>query len=173
MSKISPERAKLQNRSWFAVVMAYQTCMRQYGRMLATFKLSVAQFEVLSAIDELQEAATPATIARRLLVTKGNISGLLRRLGDQDLITLLPNPGDGRSLHCRLSPRAAALVAKAQTAAGAFIHAQLAPFSDAQLADTQTQMTRMRLHLEQIDLKQLVALASTQSVASKSKANRQ
>lgn len=150
-------RSQLQTRSWFAVVLAYQSCERQYARLLDGFGLSIAQFEVLNAIDELGDRATPALIAQRLLVTKGNVTGLLRRLGESGLVRMAPNPDDGRSMLCRLGPGVAATLAAARRAGAAFIAEQLAPFSDAQLTATEVQMTRMRHHLEQIDTGRLVA----------------
>lgn len=152
-------RTSLQTRSWFSVVLAYQSCERQYARLLAGFGFTIAQFEVLNAIDELGGRATPALIAQRLLVTKGNVTGLVKRLGDSGLVRVAPNPDDGRSQLCRLGPGVAATLAAARRACAAFIAEQLAPFTDAQLTTTEVQMTRMRQHLEQIDTDRLVARA--------------
>lgn len=152
-------RCSLETRSWFSVVLAYQACERQYARLLAGFGLTIAQFEVLGAIEELADQATPAQIAQRLLVTKGNITGLLKRLAEQGLVHLQPNPRDGRSFLCRLPPDALSRVQQARIASKAFIACQLAPFSDAQLTATEMQMHVMRKHLEQIDTNQLVAQA--------------
>jgi MarR family transcriptional regulator, organic hydroperoxide resistance regulator len=164
MSKATAERSiqtrtALATRSWFAVVTAYQTCERQYGRVIAGFGLTIPQFEVLSAIAELGARATPVLIAQRMLVTKGNITGLLKRLSDQGLIRLLANPDDGRSQLCLLTGAASKTLAVAQQASAAFIAEQLAPFSDAELISTEAQMIRMRLHLEQIDTDALVMQA--------------
>lgn len=150
-------RTRLQARSWFSVVLAYQACERQYARLLAGFGFTIAQYEVLNAVDELGDRATPALIAQRLLVTKGNISGLLRRLGDHQLIGLTPNPDDGRSQLCRLGPGVASRLADARRAGAAFIAEQLSPFSDDQLVATELQMTRMRQHLEAMDTDRLAA----------------
>lgn len=159
MATDNPARAHLQARSWFSVVLAYQACERQYGRLLAGLGFTIAQFEVLNAVDELGDRATPARIAQRLLVTKGNISGLLKRLGGSDLIRVSPNPDDGRSQLCQLGPRVAPRLAAARRASAAFIAQQLSPFSDDQLTTTELQMTQMRQHLEAMDTEQLAATA--------------
>jgi MarR family transcriptional regulator, organic hydroperoxide resistance regulator len=157
MAVDSDSRASLQTRSWFAVVLAYQTCERQYARLLDGFGFTIAQFDVLSAIEELGDRATPVLIAQRLLVTKGNISGLLKRLAENGLIRLTPNPADGRSQLCRLGAGVAPTLTAAKRASAAFIAEQLSPFSDAQLTATEVQMTRMRQHLESMDTDRLVA----------------
>lgn len=150
-------RAHLQARSWFTVVNAYQTCERQYSKLLAGFGLSIAQFEVLNAIDELGERATPAQIAQRLLVTKGNITGLLKRLSEQQLVEVSPNPEDGRSQRCRLASGVTERLAMARRAGAAFIAEQLAPFTDEQLQQTEAQMKRMHEQLRSMDIDRLLA----------------
>lgn len=167
MSTQTDPRSTLATRSWFAVVLAYQSCERQYGRMLAEFDLTIAQYDVLSAIAEAQPDATPAVIAKRLLVTKGNITGLLKRLNDQGWTRMQANPKDGRSMLCQLSPEAAERLAAAQQASAAFIAAQLAPFTDLQLRDIESQMTRMRLHLEQLDTQALAKPALDSVISAK------
>ncbi len=53
-----PERSKLQTRSWFAVVSAYQECHRRYARLLDAFGLTVTQFDVLLAVRRLGPRAS-------------------------------------------------------------------------------------------------------------------
>lgn len=151
MSQVD-ERVRLQTRSWFSVVRAYQACERQYARLLEQFALTIPQFDVLSAIDELGDEATPARIAERLVVTKGNITGLLKRLTDQRLVLMSPNPVDGRSQRCRLGSGVAARLAAARQAAAVFVNQQLAPFSDDELKATEVQMARMCESLERMDV---------------------
>lgn len=150
-------RSRLQTRSWFAVVRAYQTCERQYALLLRHFNMTIAQFDMLTAIEELGEAATPARIANRLLVTKGNITGLLKRLGDQGLLVVKPHPEDRRSQLCRLAPGVGAKLALVKDAAARFISQQLAPFSDDELLATEGRMHRMQQALEQMDIPTIAA----------------
>ena len=63
-----PQRMKLQASSWFAVVRAYQECNRRYSQLLAGFDLTIPQFDVMNAIRNLGEQATPKAIADRLVV---------------------------------------------------------------------------------------------------------
>lgn len=144
-------RARLQATSWFAVVRAYQECTRQYSRMLAAFGLTIPQFDVLSAILALGDAATPKAIAAELLVTRGNITGVLHRLQSQDLVRTEPHDQDGRSFICHLTPQGQALLAEARRAAALFIEQQLAPFDESQLRQTEQTMQQMQAHLSTLD----------------------
>jgi DNA-binding MarR family transcriptional regulator len=148
---IDPNRGRLQTRSWFAVVGAYQECHRRYARLLAAHGLTVTQFDALLAVGRLGEAATPAAIAEMLVVTRGNLSGVFDRLRGRDLITIRPSEQDRRSYTVSLTAAGEHALAGAQRAAAAFIDRQLAPFDDDELRQTEAIMNRMRDHLLTLD----------------------
>jgi len=145
------QRRKLQAASWLAVVRAYQECTRRYGQLLRGFDLTIPQFDVMNAIRQLADEATPRAIADELLVTRGNITGVLHRLQERSLITTRHNEQDGRSIVCSLTSDGQVLMDKARSAAAVFIETQLGPFDDATLRQTEDQMNRMRSHLQTID----------------------
>lgn len=144
-------RQKLQASAWLAVVRAYQECNRRYAQMLQSFDLTVAQFDVMNTIHTLADHAVPKAIADQLLVTRGNITGVLRRLQDRGLVTTREHARDARSFVCDLTPDGERLFLDARAAAARFVAEQLAPFTDAELRDTERQMKRMRAHLQTID----------------------
>jgi DNA-binding MarR family transcriptional regulator len=153
-------RRNLEAESWLAVVHAYQSCTRRYAQMLEHFELTIPQLDVMSAVRGLGDDATPRAIAEHLLVTKGNVTGLIARLESGGLLGRRPHPTDGRSFVCELTPNGRTLFQLARAAAARFITEQLAPFSDRQLADTRDQMTRMRAHLDAIDPHAIAAHSS-------------
>lgn len=150
-------RYKLEQTSWLAVVQAYQVCTRQYTRLLAAYDLTVAQFDAMARINELhteQQPVTPHKIADAMLVTRGNLTGLLKRLCERGLVQTEPHPEDGRSIICQLTSSGRQLLTKARKASAAFIEAQLAPFDDQALAHTRRQMHDMAAHLNTLDPQQ-------------------
>lgn len=165
------QRKKLQASSWFAVVRAYQECTRRYGQLLKGFDLTIPQFDVLSAIHRLADQATPKAIADELVVTRGNITGVLHRLQDRALIQTRHNEHDGRSFVCELTPDGRELLRQARGAAALFIDAQLAPFDDQALQETETQMNRMRSHLQTVDPDAILARALAQGRHRRKKAS--
>lgn len=144
-------RKKLEASSWVAVVSAYQACARRYAQMLMHFDLTIAQFDVLSAIRKYGEDATPKAIANELLVTRGNITGLVNRLAERDLIRTRQHATDGRSFCCELTESGHRLLAEARVAAQRFIGLQLSIFDDEELTVSRDLMTRMRSKLETMD----------------------
>ncbi len=147
----SPRLSKLESSCWFAVVEAYQACNRRYSAMLREFDLTIPQYDVLNAIDKLGEDAQPKQIADELVVTRGNVTGLLTRLQERRLIRTRRSESDGRSFLCELTSRGEALLADARAAAAVFISEQLAPFDDESKAEMQSTMHRMKAHLETLD----------------------
>lgn len=144
-----PDRPDL--RTWFAVVRAYATCERKYARLLSHFDLTIPQFDAMTAVERRGGEATASEVAESLMVTRGNVSGLIRRLEERGLITIEPHPRDARSVRCALTPAARARMARARLAADAFIGEQMAPFDASALAETEVRMEQMRRHLERMD----------------------
>ncbi len=153
---------KQQARSWFAVVRTYQECHRRYARLLSRFGLTVTQFDVLSAIHRRDNRATPCEIAEELLVTRGNITGVLQRLRDNGLITTQRHQADGRSFICAMTPEGETVMIKARTAASLFIATQMAPFDESALKHTERQMDEMHEHLLSIDPEAIATEVITQ-----------
>jgi DNA-binding MarR family transcriptional regulator len=144
-------RIRWQALSWFAVVRTYQECNRRYAALLRHFGLTVTQFDVLNAILRLEGNATPHAIAEELVVTRGNITGVLQRLQEHDWIATRRHQADGRSFVCSLTASGLSRLQGARRAAALFIDRQLEPFSDGELQETRRQMDRMREHLLTID----------------------
>ena len=147
----STHRQSLEASSWLAVVRAYQECNRRYTQMLDHFELTIPQFDVLSAIRRHDPSATPRLIADDLVVTRGNITGVLHRLQERGLVRTRAHETDGRSFYCELTPVGRRLLDKARRAATRFITFQLSEFSDEELEYTETSMTRMLAHLGTLD----------------------
>ena len=154
---IKPQRMKLQASSWLAVVRAYNECNRRYTQLLAGFALTIPQFDVLSAILALDREATPRRIADELVVTRGNITGVLHRLQERKLVKTRQHEKDGRSFVCELTAAGRRLLKRARTATSIFITQQLSPFDDATLQETEALMIQMHSHLQTISPDDILA----------------
>lgn len=146
-----PRLSRLQATSWIAVVETYQECHRRYAAMLREFDLTVPQFDVLNAIQSLGADALPKRIADRMLVTRGNVTGVLNRLQERGLVITRPTPSDGRSFICELTRDGEHLLNAAKNGAALFIDAQLSPFNEDEMRNIEETMRRMRTHLQTLD----------------------
>ena len=138
-------------RTWFAVVRAYLACERKFARLLSHFGFTIPHFDALTALERRGGEATPAQLAESLMVTRGNVTGLIRRMEERRLITVEPHPDDGRSVRCVVAPAARVRLTRARLATAAFIKDQMAPFDAAALADTERRMNQMCAHLDTLD----------------------
>lgn len=148
---MTTKRQQLERSSWLSVVRAYDACTRQYTRMLSHFDLTVPQYDLLKAVQRLGAEATPKHIAETMVVTRGNVTGLLKRLKSRGLLRTRNNTQDGRSFVCALTATAIGLLAAADSAAKAFVSEQLAPFDDVTLGNVGEVMLGMADHLGTLD----------------------
>jgi DNA-binding MarR family transcriptional regulator len=81
--------------SWLMVVKNYVKCQRLLSLRLAELGLTAAQYEVLLAVAR-DEGCSQKSLARWLLVAKSNVTGLLKRMGAEQLIERQPDPDDAR-----------------------------------------------------------------------------
>src|SRR5262245_58260367 len=82
-------------RAWVQLVRAYQRVARRLEQALDSHGLSLAQFEVVAHL-HCAAGITQSELAQRLLVTKGNVCGLIDRLGAAGLVVRRADQADRR-----------------------------------------------------------------------------
>jgi DNA-binding MarR family transcriptional regulator len=148
MTQIEQSTDAQRLAAWRSVIKAYQACDRQFAKLLAECGLTTTQFDALSAIYALGTDAKLSDVAARLLVTKGNVTGLVQRLQEHKLVKVISAPTDRRVNYCELTPEGKRRLIKAQAAAKVFVQEQLLPFTDDECAVVYDVMQRMCYHLE-------------------------
>jgi DNA-binding MarR family transcriptional regulator len=97
-------------RAWVQLVRAYQRIVRRLEQAVDDHGLSLSQFEVLAHV-YFGGGITQSELAQRLLVTKGNVCGLIDRLGVAGLVVRRDDPVDRRANRLYLTPAGTALLA--------------------------------------------------------------
>lgn len=82
--------------AWQRLTRSYHMISRFEREALAPFQLTTAQFDVLSHLSR-SPGLSQQTLAERLLVTKGNICGLIDRLESAGFVERRAVPSDRRS----------------------------------------------------------------------------
>ena len=91
------EEEKRKLRTWVRVAQVYQKSFRLLADRLSRVGLSVAQFDLLSCLVVAEpERLKQSELANRLLVTKGNISGMLSRMTELGTVERADDPYDKR-----------------------------------------------------------------------------
>jgi DNA-binding MarR family transcriptional regulator len=104
----SASRAKQSLRVWLRMISTatrVENTLR--GRLKARFGVTLPQFDVLS---ELERAGVPQTmgeLSRRLVVSNGNVTGVVDRLVRDGLVRRQPSSVDRRVLYIELTRRGA------------------------------------------------------------------
>ena len=83
-------------RTWLRLTQIYQLLQQKLGRVLESAGLTLPQFDVLANLG-MTEGITQQELADKLLVTKGNVVGLLDRMESAGLLERRADPKDRRA----------------------------------------------------------------------------
>jgi DNA-binding MarR family transcriptional regulator len=75
--------------------------------------LTVPQFDALAQLERRPDGMTPGELTRELLVTAGNVTGIVARLAARGLLERRSVPEDRRTVALRLTPRGKVLMRRA------------------------------------------------------------
>lgn len=95
---------RLATRLWLRM-LACTTRIEQEirGRLREEFSTTLPRFDVLAQLDREPEGLTMSGLSARLMVSAGNITGLVTRLADEGLVERAPHPEDGRAQVVRIT----------------------------------------------------------------------
>jgi DNA-binding MarR family transcriptional regulator len=98
--------------TWLSLVRVYNRMQRALDRVLDDAGLTLPQFDVLANLG-MSEGITQQELAERLLVTKGNVCGLLDRMESAGLVQRKPDPEDRRVNRLHLTRQGRSALRKA------------------------------------------------------------
>lgn len=121
-------------RIWFRIIRLHRRALNTVASELKALGLSIPQFDLLSTLTE-REGMSQQELAERLYVTKGNVSGLLDRMVEADLVERRSIPGDRRSNALYLTKKGRELAEKGIAAQRAYVQRTLGSLPEQDLAD--------------------------------------
>jgi DNA-binding MarR family transcriptional regulator len=108
---IADGEAQVATSVWVRLLKAHGLLLREVRRRVPA-PLTLPQFDVLAQLHRTG-AMTPGALTRELLVTAGNLTGIVERLVRMKLISRHRVPEDGRAVRVQLTPRGRQLMGKA------------------------------------------------------------
>lgn len=111
--------------AWLYLIRVHNKIHRSSLEQLACHNLTLAQFDVLAHLSA-REGITQQALSERLLVTKGNVCGLIDRLEERKLVVRRNDPEDRRSNLLYLTEEGKALAHKVVPAHEEHIQAEFA-----------------------------------------------
>lgn len=102
--RASVDEGALALAVWVRLLKAQGLILREL-RPRVPEGLTLPQFDVLAQLHRDPEGVTSSELTRELLVTAGNVTGIVGRLSRRGLVERRPVPGDRRAARIRLTAR--------------------------------------------------------------------
>ena len=116
----------------YHVTRANLSCRKAFTRHIGEpYKLSPVEFTLLMLVAHNRDA-TQKQLCQALSVSAPNVTALLDRMSERDLLARVRNQTDRRSQHVRLTRKGAALVREAREVSLTMERDLLKPLSDAE-----------------------------------------
>ncbi len=92
-----PRDARPELRLWLRLLTCTTMIEREIRRRLADrFQITLPRFDLLAQLDKSPEGMTLGEISRRMMVTNGNVTGLVARIAEQGYVERHRDASDGR-----------------------------------------------------------------------------
>jgi DNA-binding MarR family transcriptional regulator len=109
--------SKQRLRLWLRLLRATRAIEAELReRLRVQFAITLPQFDVMAALYRHDDGMTMTELSRMLIVSNGNVTGIIDRLVTDGLVDRQPAADDRRSFRVRLTPKGAihfAAIAKA------------------------------------------------------------
>jgi len=109
---MKPDTNHLALSVWVRLLKVHGLMVPELRRRLPD-GLTLPQFDVLVQLSRRTQGMTPGELTKALLVTAGNVTGVVDRLVRLRLAERRPVPEDRRAVRVRLSPRGRAVMRRA------------------------------------------------------------
>jgi len=101
-----PPVSKQRLRLWLRLLRATRAIEAELReRLRVRFSITLPQFDVLAALARKEAGITMTELSRMLIVSNGNVTGIIDRLVADRLVARQPAPDDRRSFLVRLTPK--------------------------------------------------------------------
>jgi DNA-binding MarR family transcriptional regulator len=125
----APEHLRL--RLWVRLLRAVRPIEAELRRRLdRAFGVTLPKFDVMAALARREAGMTMTEVSRFLMVSNGNVTGLVDRLVAEGLVMRIANEKDRRATFVRLTPKGLRLFATMAEAHERWVNEILASFSD-------------------------------------------
>ncbi len=136
-----PTLAKQRLRLWLRMLRVSRGIEADLRvRLRVTYDLTLPQFDVLAALARRDNGVTMTELSRYLMVSNGNVTGIVDRLVNDGLIERIAVPADRRSTLVRLSAVGRTTFARMATEHEIWVNDLLDLYDPAEVADLITSL---------------------------------
>ena len=138
-------------RVWLALLGCFTSVERTLrSRFTHDFQSSLPRYDVLTALAQFPDGLTMGQVARKLMVTKGNITGVIGRLESNGYIVRSTSAEDRRVQLVRLTDEGRELWERMHAAYREVVEHVLQGLSDADAQKLARQLTNSQLEIDRV-----------------------
>lgn len=105
-SKTAPPLSKQRLRLWIRILRAARAIEAEVrDRLRVNFDVTLPQFDVMAALERKPDGMTMTELSRFLMVSNGNVTGIIDRLVTDKFVVRQAPVNDRRAIIVRLTPR--------------------------------------------------------------------
>ncbi len=98
------EGHKQELRLWLRLLTCSTMIEREIRRRLrARFEITLPRFDLLAQLEKAPDGMTLGALSQRMMVSNGNVTGLIKLLVDQGSVESFSDPADRRATYVRLT----------------------------------------------------------------------
>jgi DNA-binding MarR family transcriptional regulator len=128
--------SKQRLRLWLRLLRAARLIEGELReRLRKEFAITLPQFDVMAALVRKDDGMTMTELSRMLMVSNGNVTGIIDRLAAEKVVLRQAPASDRRSFIVRLTPKGAAQFAVVARAHEGWVDELLSGFDAAQIED--------------------------------------
>ncbi len=125
---------QLELRVWLRALTCVQMVESAIrAKLRAEFDTTLPRFDVLAQLDAAEGALTMGALSARLMVTSGNVTGLIDAMESEGLVARRRHPSDRRSTLIAMTPAGRGLFDRMAPAHAGWIEAMMAEMTDAEV----------------------------------------
>ena len=127
----APSKQRL--RLWIRLLRASRAIEAELReRLRVNFQITLPQFDVMAALARKESGMTMTELSRMLMVSNGNVTGIIDRLVAEKLVARKAPADDRRSVVVRLTPKGAAQFANIAKVHEGWVDRLLSDFNGAE-----------------------------------------
>ncbi len=150
----TPERHR-ELRLWLRMLTSTSMLEKQIRERLRTeFNTTLPRFDVMAAVYRCKEGLRMGELSRWLMVSNGNVTGIINRLADEGLIRREQRPDDKRSTYVALTGKGEREFEAMSASHEGWMRSFFAGLSEAEMLTLQDLLGRVKESVANITLKE-------------------
>lgn len=142
-----PDRG-IETRLWINLLILHGALFRRMNRAMSQqYGITLAKFDVLAQLADTKDGTSLSTLSQRLKVTGGNVTGLVKRLIADGLVSRQMSGSDKRSFIIRLTQEGAATFLSAREYHDQLIRQWLGSIPEGELDTALVSLEALRMHV--------------------------